>query len=276
MGNAPPASHDTPAGRVATAAAGASTLAAHVPWRRSGSGCVITASPSRSSVTPGPVAATVPAASVPSAIGAGPPTCQSPTLTRSSQLPIPAAVTSMRTSPAAGIAGSSTSKISTGSPSAVIPAARICSAARYWRRWCRAGRSAPLKGRGQELRVLALRRVAVRVDDQVLVAVVRGLERHTGVDADEPTCRHVNPLWRLADVQRERAGEDDECLFLRRMTVPASRRPGLVSPDIPAHVREVRAVAQLGDVPSRLARLVRTREPLELVRPDHVIGHRAS
>ena len=147
-----------------------------------------------------PAAATVPAASVPSAIGAGPPTSQSPTLTRSSQLPIPAAATSMRTSPAAGVAGSSSSKISTGSPSAVIPAARICSAARYWRRWCRAPRSAPLKDGGQELRVLALRRVSVRVDDQILVAVVRGLERHTGVDADEPTGRHVDPLRRLADV----------------------------------------------------------------------------
>ena len=39
-----------------------------------------------------------------------------------------------RTSPAAGVAGSSTSKISTGSPSALIPAARILFGARYWRR----------------------------------------------------------------------------------------------------------------------------------------------
>ena len=46
----------------------------------------------------------------------------------------PAATTSMRTSPAAGVANSSTSKISTGSPSAVIPAARILFGARYWRR----------------------------------------------------------------------------------------------------------------------------------------------
>src|SRR4051812_34619192 len=60
------------------------------------------------------------------------------------------------------------------------------------------------------------------------------------------------------------------------MTVAASRRPGLVAPDIPANVREARAFAQLGDVPRRLARLVGTREPLELVGTDHVIGHRAS
>src|SRR4051794_8046346 len=124
MGNAPPASHDASGGRAATVAAGASTLPAHVPWRRSGSGCVITSSPSRSSATPEPVAATVPAASVPSAIGAGPPICQLPILTSSSQLPMPAATTSMRTSSAAGVAGSSTSKIWTGPPSALTPAAR--------------------------------------------------------------------------------------------------------------------------------------------------------
>src|SRR6476620_5728812 len=126
MGKAPQPSHDASGGRAATVAAGASTLPAHVPCRRSGSGCVITSSPSRSSATPEPTAATVPAADVPSAIGGGPPICQLPILTRSSQLPMPAATTSMRTSPAAGGAGSSTSKISTGSPSAVIPAARIC------------------------------------------------------------------------------------------------------------------------------------------------------
>src|SRR5689334_8345711 len=59
------------------------------------------------------------------AIGAGPPICQLPTLTSSSQLPMPAATTSIRTSPTAGVASSSISRISTGSPSAVIPAARI-------------------------------------------------------------------------------------------------------------------------------------------------------
>src|SRR5436309_789300 len=48
------------------------------------------------------MAATAPAASVPSAIGAGPPICQLPILTSSSQLPMPAAATSIRTSSAAG------------------------------------------------------------------------------------------------------------------------------------------------------------------------------
>ena len=82
----------------------------------------------------GPMATTVPAASVPSAIGAGPPTRQLPILTSSSQLPTPAAATSIKTSSAAGGPNSSTSRISTGSPSALIPAARIPFDARYWRR----------------------------------------------------------------------------------------------------------------------------------------------
>jgi len=119
-------------------------------------------------------------------------------------------------------------------------------------------------------------RVAICVNEQVLVAVVRGLKRHTGVDAYEPTGRHVDSLWRLTDVQRERAGEDDKRLLLNRMSVAASRRPGLVAPDIPAHVREARAVAQLGDVPRWLARLVGTRAPLELVWTNHVVGHSTS
>src|SRR5436190_5734216 len=124
MGNAALTSQDAAGGRGATVAAGASTLPAHVPCRWSGRGCVITSSPSRRSATPEPTATTVPAASVPSAIGAGPPICQLPILTSSSQLPIPAARTSIRTSSAAGVARSSTSKISTGSPSALIPATR--------------------------------------------------------------------------------------------------------------------------------------------------------
>ena len=65
----------------------------------------------------------------------------------------------------------------------------------------RAGRrSARLKGRVQELRLFAFGRVAVRVNDEILIAVVRGLDRHTGVDADESAGRHVHPLWRLAHV----------------------------------------------------------------------------
>jgi hypothetical protein len=102
------------------------------------------------------------------------------------------------------------------------------------------------------------------------------LERRARLDADETTGWHVDPLWRLAYVQRESAAEDDKRLLLNRVAVAASLRAGLVTPDIPAPMRESSAVAQLGHVPRWLARLVGSGEPLELVRTDDRIGHGAS
>src|SRR3954451_16891025 len=57
------------------------------------------------------------------------------------------------------------------------------------------------------------------------------------------------------------------------MPVASSLCAGLVAPDVAAHMREAGAVAQLGDVSCRLARLVGTREPLEVVGTYDVIGH---
>src|SRR4051812_38627873 len=57
------------------------------------------------------------------------------------------------------------------------------------------------------------------------------------------------------------------------MPVASSLCAGLVAPDVAAHMREASAVAQLGDVPCRLARLMGTREPLEVVGAYDVIGH---
>src|SRR4051794_12595437 len=57
------------------------------------------------------------------------------------------------------------------------------------------------------------------------------------------------------------------------MPVASSLGAGLVAPDVAAHMREASAVAQLGDVPCRLARLMGTREPLEVVGTYDVIGH---
>src|SRR3954452_22191278 len=57
------------------------------------------------------------------------------------------------------------------------------------------------------------------------------------------------------------------------MPVASSLCAGLVAPDVAADMREASAVAQLGDVPCRLARVVGTREPLEVVGTYDVIGH---
>lgn len=124
--------------------------------------------------------------------------------------------------------------------------------------------------------MLALRWVAIGVNEQILVAVVRGLERRARVDPDQPSGRNLDPLGRLTDVQRERPGKDDKRLLLRRMAVSPSFRSRLVAPDIAANVREAGAVAQLGDVPRWLAELVGACEPLELVWTNDAIPHRAS
>lgn len=50
--------------------------------------------------------------------------------------------------------------------------------------------------------------------------------------------------------------------------MPAALRARLVAPEVRAGVGEARALAQLGDVSSRLAGLVRARDPVELGRDD--------
>jgi hypothetical protein len=121
--------------------------------------------------------------------------------------------------------------------------------------------------------VLALGRVAVGVDEQIVVAVVHALERRTRVDANQPASGHVLTLRRLAKVHRQRPREDDEGLFLERMLVAASLRARLVAPDVRARVGEAGQLAQLGDVAWRFTGLVRTRRPLELVGTDDAERH---
>ncbi len=120
------------------------------------------------------------------------------------------------------------------------------------------------------------RRVAVRVDEQIVAAVVRRLERSAWVNADESTGWNVDPLRRLADVERKRAAEDYERLLLHGMLVASSFRAGLVAPDIAADMREARSVAQLGDMPCRLTGLVGPCKPLKLAGTNDVEAHRAS
>ena len=109
----------------ASSPAGAISRGAQVPWSRSGTGCVITASPGAQSPTAWPTASTMPAASTPSAIGGLAPTSQPPVWTNSSQLPTPAALTSSSTSSPACGRGSPTSIISTRAPTRRIPATCI-------------------------------------------------------------------------------------------------------------------------------------------------------
>jgi hypothetical protein len=92
-GNAAAVSQGTAASFGATSAAGATSNCAHVPWCRSGTGCVSTSSPNAKLVTASPTSATTPTASTPSASGGFWPTFHSPRRTISSEFPIPAART---------------------------------------------------------------------------------------------------------------------------------------------------------------------------------------
>ena len=124
--------------------------------------------------------------------------------------------------------------------------------------------------------MLVLGRVSVGVHDEVTCAVVRGLECSAGVDVDQPSRGNVLAFRRVADIHRERAGEDDEGLLLHRMSVTAARGSRLIPPNVPAHVRESGELAQLGDVSRRRARLMRPRDPLELVWPNDTESHPAT
>jgi hypothetical protein len=62
----------------------------------------------------------------------------------------------------------------------------------------------------------------VGVDDQVAVAVVDALQRGPRLDVDEAAGRHVAPLGRVAEVDRQRPIKHDERLVLSRVPVPRS------------------------------------------------------
>src|SRR5690349_20774392 len=124
-GKAAAASQLALCGLRASSPAGTISRGAQVPWSRSGTGWVMTASPGAQSLTAWPTASTVPAASTPSAIGGLAPTSQPPVRTNSSQLPTPAALTPSSTSSPASGRSSPTSIIATWSPIRRIPAACI-------------------------------------------------------------------------------------------------------------------------------------------------------
>ena len=106
--------------------------------------------------------------------------------------------------------------------------------------------------------------------------MVGRLERRARLDVDQPARWHVLTLRRVAEVHRERSGEDDEGLLLELVPVAAPLGARLVAPDVRAGVGEAGAVAQLGDVTRRFVGLVWAGRPLELVGTDDTKGHAGS
>ena len=115
----------------------------------------------------------------------------------------------------------------------------------------------------KKLGVLVLGRSTVDIHDEILVAVVDGLEGGAWFDVDQATGWYVVPLRLVTEVHGQGPGEDHERLLLERMAVTASSRTGLVSPHVAAAVRKAGQVGELGDVPCRLTWFMRACDPLE-------------
>jgi hypothetical protein len=111
--------------------------------------------------------------------------------------------------------------------------------------------------------MFALRRIAVGVDDEILVSVVCCLERCAWLDVDQATGRYLVPFGWVADVHRQRAGQDNECLLLGAVLMATSLRTWFVAPDVRTCVREPRSIAQFCHVPRRFPRLVWPGDPVE-------------
>src|SRR5262245_61503065 len=84
----------------------------------------------------------------------------------------------------------------------------------------------------EDLRVLAFWWVAVRVDHEVVIAVVRRLEWRPRFDVDELASGYVVALGRVVDIHRQDAAEDDEGLLLMPVAMTATLCAGFVAPHI--------------------------------------------
>ncbi len=76
------------------------------------------------------------------------------------------------------------------------------------------------------------------VNHKVFLALIDDLQRGPRPKMDDPTHRNDVSLWRLSQIHRETAGEDNERLFLVCMHVTPAARSGLVPPHVRAGVIE--------------------------------------
>ena len=72
--------------------------------------------------------------------------------------------------------------------------------------------------------MLAFGWVAVRVDDEVVIAVVRRLEWRPRFDVDQLASEYVVSLGRFVDIHRQDPAEDDEGFLLMPMAMTATLR----------------------------------------------------
>jgi hypothetical protein len=80
-------------------------------------------------------------------------------------------------------------------------------------------------------------------------------------------------LGRVVDIHRQDPAEDDEGLLLVPVAVTATLRAGFVAPHIPTRVPEIREIAELGNMPRRFAKLVRSSDPFPVAPADNAEAH---
>ena len=121
--------------------------------------------------------------------------------------------------------------------------------------------------------MLAFGWVAVRVDDEVVIAVVRRLEWRPRFDVDQLASEYVVSLGRFVDIHRQDPAEDDEGFLLMPMAMTATLRAGFVTPHTPTRVPEIRKIAELANMPRRFARLVRSGDPFPVATANNAEAH---
>lgn len=109
--------------------------------------------------------------------------------------------------------------------------------------------------------------------NEVLLARVDRLQRCASLDVDYPANGNVMTLWRFTKKHREPAGKDNERLLLLAVYVTLAPRTWLVAPDIRATVLGADRRLKFSYMSSRLAPLVRARDPLKLLRQNDRKGH---
>jgi hypothetical protein len=95
----------------------------------------------------------------------------------------------------------------------------------------RPSRRAP-RHRVEELAAALLGRRAVDEHDELVVARIAQLEDRSPLDDEDPASPHLVALWRLAEVDGQRAVEDDENLLLSEVAVALSLRARRIAPDV--------------------------------------------
>jgi hypothetical protein len=133
-----------------------------------------------------------------------------------------------------------------------------------------------LHSRIEKLSAARLRRGAIRVHDNLFVAVVRRLQHRARRDVHDSPGRHVDALRWVAEIHRQRPGQDDERLLLDRVSMASALRAGRIAPHAPARMREREHVAQARNVARNPVRLWLALDPFELFGRDNTKAHAAS